>query len=94
MHGLMQILVPINQDNKHWGIVEVDMRQRIMKLYDSLREPNEYWKMWLEPLHTMLPLLLEAINYKPCNAQDVKKWYNKFDWVIQRDETCPQQETG
>lgn len=58
------IIMPLHVGKNHWICVSMDMRQRIIKVYDSLIMVNT--QRWKFPLHSLLWGNQSCTNNCPC----------------------------
>ena len=62
--SMLQVYVPLKYESKHWILAEIDIIARKIIVYDS--EENfigQKFKKFMEPLSTLLPLLLHQIDF-------------------------------
>ncbi|KAF3437031.1 hypothetical protein FNV43_RR19784 [Rhamnella rubrinervis] len=86
-----RILLPLNRDNNHWLLGDIDLRHRRMTLYDSRKheQTDQSYKLkHYQRLMPMLPYILHAVGFFSFR-HEISDSMDEFD--ISLDSNCPQQ---
>lgn len=82
--------MPLNYEDTHWVLVVVEFKECEIVFYDSLPKHIRGFQRFLEPLHTMLPLLLQKMNI----IHGPKNTHSKLAWKVTRAEEVLEQKSG
>ena len=63
MFNLQDIFVPINVNNEHWLLLQVDFREKGIRLYDSMRSVNPKNRKYLSSIQKYI---YDSIQGHPC----------------------------
>ncbi|CAH9115188.1 unnamed protein product [Cuscuta europaea] len=72
--SLDKVFSPLNVEDMHWVLVEIDLRAKFLRLYDSLQSGRTVSKV--KELCERLPHLLRVITWKRDDyvEDDIKPW--------------------
>ncbi|KAK0574579.1 hypothetical protein LWI29_025748 [Acer saccharum] len=89
-----KVYIPLNYESKHWILAEVDFIARKIIVYDSEQNfigSGKKFNKFMEPLSTLLPLLLHAIEFFS-KRPEIHHREDMTPWLVERCENVPQQE--
>ena len=89
---LWQILLPLNKDNKHWLLGEIDLKAWHLNLYDPKKwgyTPDYHVNYYRERVCEMLPYLLRSVRLFEVQ-KDISNSLEPFTISM---ANCPQQKT-
>ncbi|CAH9108057.1 unnamed protein product, partial [Cuscuta epithymum] len=70
--GLSKVLIPLNVENKHWILCEVNLEEVVVKVYDSLKTSRSAWYAF--DLCSRLPYLLQEIQHDLPRPLHLRPW--------------------
>ena len=92
-YGLLwQVLLPLNKDNKHWLLGEIDLKARHLNLYDPKKwgyTPDYHVNYYGARVCEMLPYLLRSVRLFEVR-KDISNSLEPFTVCL---ADCPQQKT-
>ena len=89
---LWQVLLPLNKDNKHWLLGEIDLKARHLNLYDPKKwgyTPDYHVNYYGARVCEMLPYLLRSVRLFEVR-KDISNSLEPFTVSL---ADCPQQKT-
>ncbi|TXG55764.1 hypothetical protein EZV62_017077 [Acer yangbiense] len=89
-----KVYISLNYESNHWILAEVDFIARKIIVYDSEKNfirSGKKLNKFMEPLSTLLPLLLHAIEFFS-KRPEIHHREDMTPWSVERCENVPQQE--
>ncbi|KAK1579035.1 hypothetical protein Q3G72_035085 [Acer saccharum] len=89
-----QVYIPLNYESNHWILTEVDFIARKIIVYDYEKNfigSGKKFIKFMEPLSTLLPLLLHAIDFFS-KRPEIHHMEDMTPWLVEHCENVPQQE--
>ncbi|KAM0892909.1 hypothetical protein ACQ4PT_025458 [Festuca glaucescens] len=91
------ICLPVNYDNIHWYVVNVNPEERLIQVLDSMRKETKNFKKAHPELEKMLKGMeahLDVTSRHDCEKSDSWSDYAVNSWPVQVVKNVPQQKDG
>ncbi|KAK2649833.1 hypothetical protein Ddye_017322 [Dipteronia dyeriana] len=90
--GVDKVYIPLNYESSHWILAEINMIARKIMVYDFDTNliGNRKFNKFMKPLSTMLPLLLQKIEFFD-RRLDIDHGGDMTPWCVERCQLVPQQ---